>query len=299
MVDAQETSLTKPNGQFPFASEAVRWAAFAGDFNTVRRLVHEGADLNVFDRNGDSLLEVIVRGLLNEPGQAFQASDMVRLLIDLGADPNLMQAGESVALVPAMLHMDTPMLKALLEGGANPNPLGGVCEGNNIYDWGVFDYELEVWLLGQGSTLALRTAPDIASEDAWLAFIDRIAAQHGVRRPEHLILLRQYGARSAEELKDDNAGRQGDLRSKAPEPPVPPQQCGLHDAINFLTVMICEGCDWSDRELPVRLEAMYNLHSSEPTFMKLFEVAANVYSDIVVAKARAVLRSFDEDKSAG
>lgn len=203
MVDAQDTISAKPNEPFPPASEAVRNAASAGDFNKVRQLVRDGADLNVFDQYGDSLLEEIVCDLLNETDRSFQASEMVSLLIELGADPNLMQPDESVALVPAMLHMDLPMLKVLLEHGANPNPNGGVCEGHNLYDWADTDYQLTVWMRfsGEECPLAQRTDADLASEDAWLAFLDQMAIQYGARRPDHLMLLRQYGARSKEELK--------------------------------------------------------------------------------------------------
>jgi hypothetical protein len=56
---------------------------------------------------------------------------MVRLLIELGAaQPR--QPDDSGALVPAMLDIDTPVLRALLEGGANPNPSGGACKDNNL-----------------------------------------------------------------------------------------------------------------------------------------------------------------------
>ncbi|WP_314407979.1 ankyrin repeat domain-containing protein [Pseudomonas kuykendallii] len=299
MVDAQDNFPAEPNGQFPFASEAVRRAASAGEFDTVRRLVREGAKLNVIAQDGDSLLEEIVLDLVNESSLSFQASDMVRLLLELGADPNLKGPDDSVALFPAMLNMDTPILEALLEGGANPNPPGGVCEGDNLYDWAAVDYELHVWGMGDQSPLAAHTEGDVATEDAWLAFVDRMALKHGVRRPDHLMLLRRYGAKTGVELKEADVMPRRERIHLDLAPEVLPSARSLEDAINFLNRLIRDGWDWSDLRLPDHLEALHNQHCNEPTFMALFEQAAHVYSDAVVAKAKEVLRSMGLDHQVG
>lgn len=203
MVDARQVRPTLKSEQLPMASEAVCRAAYAGDFTSVRRLVSEGAELNVFGPRNESLLENVVCFLLNQTGLAFQASDMARLLIALGANPSLMRPDESSPLVPAMLFMDVPILEALLEGGADPNPPGGICGESNFYDWAVFDYEAEVWIYAESKALSESSEADAASEDSWLEFLDRKALEHGFRRPDHLRLLRRFGARSAEELESE------------------------------------------------------------------------------------------------
>jgi len=291
MVDAQGAFFTN-DAQFPAASEAVFRAALVGDVETVRYLVDEGADLNVFGSLGNCLLEEIIFDLLSEPSLSFQASDIVRLLIDLGADPNLISPDGSVALVPAMLHMDVPMLRTLLEGGANPNPEGGVCDGGILYDWAWFDYQLEVWSLpGFESHLCDGFEADSDSEEAWLSFVDRKAIEHGVRRPDHLMLLREFGARSASELKGD----QGDSGNKPPKSSTLPPARDLQDAKDFLALLVRDGWDWSDLSLADHLKALHNQHSNDPAFMALFEQAANVYSNAVVARAKQALRSFGEE----
>lgn len=295
MADTQDLGADEQS-EFPVATDAVRKAAFVGDFVTVRRLVHEGAELNLIGRYGVTLLEQIVCDLLNQSSRPFQASDMVRLLIELGADPNLMGTDESVPLVPAMLAMDIPMLEALLEGGASPNPPGGVCDGSNLYDWAVLDYDMHVWESSQQSLLAGCGEADTDSEDAWLAVADRIALERGVRRPDHLLLLRKYGARSVEEGEGDNGGRAGSHCMVA-KSPVPAQQIGLHDAVNYLSSILRDGCDWFDAELPIRLEAMHDLHGGDPAFVGLFDQVAHVYSGHVAAKAKEVLQSLGLDVS--
>lgn len=51
---------------FPVASQAVYVAAIKGDFQQVNALVAAGANLNVFNSSGDTLLDYIVDSLSRE-----------------------------------------------------------------------------------------------------------------------------------------------------------------------------------------------------------------------------------------
>lgn len=69
---------------------------------------------------------------------------------------------------------------------------------------GAFDYRFETY--GEGMALPEQpTAADRATPDTWLAFLDRIAITYGKRRPDYLLLLRNYGARTYAEMRPERA----------------------------------------------------------------------------------------------
>ncbi|TBU78882.1 ankyrin repeat domain-containing protein [Phytopseudomonas daroniae] len=189
---------------FPAASQAVYDAAVQGDFAHVKELVATGAELNVTGRFGDTLLQEIVSSLLIESPAPFRVA-MTRLLIELGADPNYLGEDRHSALVPAGLAMDMDLLQLLLEAGADPNGVGGFGEEEIFYDWAEFDYRYMTWMVNNPEVDSIYppeepSETDKASEDAWLTWLDRMAIKYGVRRPDHLFLLRRYGAKTAQEL---------------------------------------------------------------------------------------------------
>lgn len=179
-------------------------AAAAGDFEQVRRLNEAGVVLNVLV-GGDTLLDRVTFDLaMEEPVPAFSV-DMLRLLIQLGADPNFAGDEGMTALHSAMLKQNVELMRVLLEEGAEPNSMPGFSLGETLYDWAEFEYRYSTWdePFGlQGSLIPpdAPTADDEASEDAWLLYLDRCAVKHGARRPDYLFLLREFGARTAAEL---------------------------------------------------------------------------------------------------
>ncbi|PIA68489.1 hypothetical protein CDR19_21215 [Ectopseudomonas toyotomiensis] len=179
-------------------------AAAAGDFEWVRQLAQAGADLNALD-DGETLLDRAVSALtLPDPVPAF-AADMLRLLLQLGADPNRPGDEGMTALHTAMLARNVELMRILLEGGAVPNDMPGSSPGETLYDWAEFDYRYSTWdePFGLQGSLMPPDAPttgDKASEDAWLLYLDRCAVKHGARRPDYLFLLREFGGRRASEL---------------------------------------------------------------------------------------------------
>lgn len=93
--------------------------------------------------------------------------------------------------------MDTPVLAVLLEHGANPNRATGPLPCASFLDEGVSDYHFE---------MGFDTVKDRSKEPSWtrmddlLEYMDSLALKHGFRRPDHLYLLRFYGALTAHEL---------------------------------------------------------------------------------------------------
>ena len=192
-------------GKFPGASQAVYEAAIRGDFHQVNALVAAGPNLNALNSTGDTLLHDIVFRLAEDQSQL--CGDALRLLLQLGADPNILDDDGFSALAAAMLYMDSELLGILLSAGADPNRPKGLCESDSFYDWAEYDYCYNVWMRDNAEFELMNppeesTEADRISEDSWLDYLDRMAVQYGVRRPDHLFLLRRYGAKSAQEIKD-------------------------------------------------------------------------------------------------
>jgi len=179
-------------------------AAAAGDFERVRQLAQAGADLNALD-NGELLLDRVVSAFTLPDSVPAFAADMLRLLLQLGTDPNRPDDEGMTALHTAMLAQNVELMRILLEGGAEPNGMPGSSPGETLYDWAELDYRHSTWdepfgLQGSLMPPDAPTTADKASEDAWLLYLDRCAVKHGARRPDYLFLLREFGARTATEL---------------------------------------------------------------------------------------------------
>ena len=183
-------------------------SACAGDIEAMRAQVAAGLDLNGWDQFGDTLLEQVISKLDLEAPRYEVVQEMLRL----GADPCRLSKDGSSPLFVAVLNMDTEMLRILLDGGADPNALLRITLGakgdargmemdnvdESLYDWADFAYRYEVWNMRLPEEAS---AAERSSEDAWLGYLDRLAVQHGKRRPDHLRLLRERGALSMAELR--------------------------------------------------------------------------------------------------
>jgi len=185
-------------------SQALLDAATAGNFERVRQLAQTGADLNALD-DGEPLLDRVVSAFILPGSVPAFAADMLRLLLQLGADPNRPDDEGMTALHTAMLAQDVELMRILLESGAEPNGMPGSSPGETLYDWAELDYRHSTWdepfgLQGSLMPPDAPTTADKASEDAWLLYLDRCAVKHGARRPDYLFLLREFGARTATEL---------------------------------------------------------------------------------------------------
>ena len=125
---------------------------------------------------------------------------VVKELLRLGADSNARSRDGSSPLIVAVLHMDTEMLRLLLDAGADPNAVPMHASDELLYDWAVFVYRYEVWNVKLPETAKVA---DQVDPDAWLCYLDRLAVKYGKRRPDYLRLLRERGALSVAELRQD------------------------------------------------------------------------------------------------
>lgn len=169
-------------------------SACKGDIEAMRAQVVGGFDLNGKDRFGDTILERVINDLELFP--TTRKYEVIREMLRLGADPQGLSEDGSSPLLIAVLNMDAEMVRILLDAGADPNAVGMRARNELLYDWADFVYRQEVWnvKLPEEATMADRT--DI---DAGLRYLDRLAVKYGRRRPDHLRLLRERGALSISE----------------------------------------------------------------------------------------------------
>jgi hypothetical protein len=173
----------------------------AGDLDGICAAVAEGFDLNAYTHCDLTLLSDLVRSLVwGEPTP--NRHDTVKELIRLGADASMTNFDGSGPLFDAALSMDTEMVRILLDAGANPNPYQSDYRTKSLYDFLEDSYRFDVWGGGRGEGIFTPTEADRASEEAWLAFLDKQAIAHGKRRPDYLILLRERGAKTTQELSE-------------------------------------------------------------------------------------------------
>ena len=87
-------------------------AAANGNIQRVQELLEYGADINIKNYDGDTvLIEASYRGY----------TEIVRLLLEKGADPNIKNRFEQTALMMASTRGYTKIVRLLLENGADPN----------------------------------------------------------------------------------------------------------------------------------------------------------------------------------
>lgn len=172
-------------------------AVATGDLDAVSSTLERGQDVNALcDGVRKRALSIAISGIED----VVTRHAMLKLLLSAGADPRLLDdADERLGpLFQAVLLQDAGALELLLNAGANPNGELGT-EGESLYDWAQFDYRYENnWVSGECEA---PTEGDKATEETWLAYLDRMAEKYGKAPPDHLRLLRSRGALSITELK--------------------------------------------------------------------------------------------------
>jgi len=163
------------------------------------RLIAAGADINAHDKAGAPFVSSAVT-LTAPPEHAPDPRPWLELigkLIDLGADPTLLDDEGMSILVGPIFSQSTEMLELLLSRGVDPNH--GCSEPwETIYDLAEFDYRHDVYLWAPVELGEPERRPQ-EDEDAWIDRLDRNALERGLQRPNLLSLLRRYGALSRRE----------------------------------------------------------------------------------------------------
>ena len=112
---------------------AVAQAIVQNDQQAIRTAAAALPDLQTPGRDGATLLNFAITSSWQRP----ELVDAVQTLLSLGADPNHRAAGRESAMANAV-HSSTPVLRAMLDAGGNPNTLDHV-------GWPII---LRVWYLG-------------------------------------------------------------------------------------------------------------------------------------------------------
>jgi ankyrin repeat protein len=173
-------------------------AALSLDFQRIDILLEQGYTLNCVNEQDDTLLaEICVDALFAKNPHL---CTIVQELLKRGADPNFRNSEHGSALQVLMWNMETQVLRVLLEAGANPNNEAGFDESESFYEYAEFDYLFQMY---DYHLPEQPTEADTLTPDTWLQFLDRLAIQYQRRRPDHLFLLRQFGAKTMEELNNE------------------------------------------------------------------------------------------------
>ena len=166
----------------------------------VFRLVAAGADVNARDADGQPFLSHVIFIEAPYDGEPDPAPwlDLIATLIDMGADPSLLDADGGSILIGPIFSQSEEMLELLLSRGVDPNR--GCSETwETVYDLADFDYHYEVGLTCQ--EVPAVTMPEQANdEDGWVQQLDIQARERGLLRPALLLVLRRYGALSNREM---------------------------------------------------------------------------------------------------
>ena len=183
-------------------------SACAGDMDAMGRQAAAGFDCNSLDQFDRPLLEIIIGDLEFVPN--IPKYEVVQEMLRLGANVRQLNSDGLGPLFAAVLNMDTEMLRILLDAGADPNREIERASKETLLDWALWDYRYEIWNCSE----VICEPDDDYDVDYWshadsrLRHLDQLAIKYGRRRPDHLLLLRERGALTIYEVvhgqvKDD------------------------------------------------------------------------------------------------
>ncbi len=121
-------------------------AAYKNDYATVYKLALQGVDVNTTRPGSGSCPSPLFAAVLGgSTGLKQQVDfsrrdsrlDVVKTLLDEGADVNATNSGKATVLMFARADGDTPLVDVLLKAGANPDARDA--SGNTAYDYANFD----------------------------------------------------------------------------------------------------------------------------------------------------------------
>lgn len=207
IVDGEAVELPIPSFIVTICNwRAMIQACVSGDFDRVQELLHEGVDLNLMHpRKMDTIFTEFMAWLYDYPPtepsnyKPFRVQ-MIEQLISSGADVNVYGAGDSSPLYYALMAFDADVAKLLLTHGANPNQAILEGETDSKYDFYKMEYIYEQYVQKGLSLPDGYECPD--TEEGWLDFYDEMAKLLNTLPPTHLRILRAFGAKTYQELKN-------------------------------------------------------------------------------------------------
>jgi hypothetical protein len=167
------------------------------DREALVRAISAGADPNARDAHGTPFLFEAL-DLCGSYESARQGYEMIEALLDLGADPRLLEPDGGNVLAGPIFCMRADLIELLLTRGVDPNHGCGEIH-ETVYDLACFDYFFEEHLEPEPRVLRLRDC-DVAEKIRYLNLVDDEAVASGKRRPDYLITLRSYGALNGSEI---------------------------------------------------------------------------------------------------
>ena len=117
LLDAEPALV---NAWSPDGGQPLHFAAFFGHVDACRLLLELGGDVREHAR-GLNGVAPINAGAANEPKENAVCTEIVRLLLDAGADPAAAQGGGATALHSAAMTRNVELVRLLLERGADPD----------------------------------------------------------------------------------------------------------------------------------------------------------------------------------
>ena len=163
-----------------------------GDTTAVKSAIREFSNLNISSRSGNSLLMEVIQAMGGENESRYA---IINLLLDVGADPNMLSSKKDNVLQIPTYQMDSNMIILLINRGCNPNYGHGPIGNDSLYDWALRDYLFVIGLDQYPEFL-----DSFKDEDEKLAQIVTIAQSLTRPGPNHLQTLRKNGALTQKEL---------------------------------------------------------------------------------------------------
>jgi len=120
---AVEDPASVPNGPMPIAiGPCLEYAIYHSPIAFIRQLLEAGADARPEDHTGFPPLIAAIGTLRDAPGATprSDAIDVMRLLLEFGADPHQRGVNDYTALHMAVAESSAAAVDLLLEAGADP-----------------------------------------------------------------------------------------------------------------------------------------------------------------------------------